>query len=166
MAHGEARRSIAGLRPKSLGHTGLLSALRECAEGMVKNGNVTVETYGEEGGRTLPIRIKDSLYRIGQEAIANSIRHAAPGVIRVRLQRTPDALCLSVEDDGQGFIADSHYSGFGLLGMRKRAESISATLTVKSAPGSGTRVEVMSPLRTRLLPGFRLRPWHFGIKDI
>ena len=165
-SHGEARRSIAGLRPKSLGHTSLLSALRECAEGMVKNGNVIVETDGEEGGRTLPTRIKDTLYRIGQEAIANSIRHADPGVIRVRLQRTPESICMSIEDDGQGFIADSHHSGFGLLGMRKRAESISATLTVKSAPGSGTRVEVMSPLRPHLLPGFRLRPWLSGIKDL
>jgi signal transduction histidine kinase len=165
-SHGEARRSIAGLRPKSLDHTGLLSALREYAEGMVKNGNVTVETYGEEGGRSLPIRVKDTLYRIGQEAIANSIRHADPGVIRVRLHRTPESISLSVEDDGQGFIADSHHSGFGLLGMRQRAESISATLTVKSAPGSGTRVEVRSPLRTRLLPGFRLRPWLSGIKDL
>lgn len=165
-SHGEARRSIAGLRPKSLGHTSLLSALRECAEGMVKNGNVIVETYGEEGGRTLPIRIKDTLYRIGQEAIANSIRHADPRVIRVRLQRTPESICLSVEDDGHGFIADSHHSGFGLLGMRKRAESISATLTVKSTPGSGTRVEVLSPLRSHFLPGFRLGPWVFGIKDL
>jgi signal transduction histidine kinase len=165
-SHGEARRSIVGLRPKSLGHTGLLAALRECAEAMVKNGNVIVETSGEEGARTMPARIKDTLYRIGQEAITNSIRHADPSVIRVRLQRTPESICLSVEDDGRGFVADNRHTGFGLMGMRKRAESISATLTVKSAPGSGTRVEVASPLRSRLWPGFRLRPWLSGIKDI
>lgn len=165
-SHGEARRSIAGLRPKSLGNAGLLAALRECAEGMVKNGNVTVETYGEEAGRTLPTRIKDTLYRIGQEAIANSIRHAEPGVIRVRLHRTQESICLSVEDDGQGFTADSHYAGFGLLGMRKRAESISGVLIVNSAPGSGTRVEVTSPIRSNFLLGLWPRPRFSVTKDL
>jgi signal transduction histidine kinase len=165
-SHGEARRSIASLRPKSLGPTGLLPALRECAEGMVKNGNVKVETYGEDGGRNVPPRIKDTLYRIGQEAIANSIRHADPGVIRVKLQRTRESICLSVEDDGQGFIADSHHAGFGLLGMRKRAESISATLTVKSTPGAGTWVEVKSPIRSHLLLGLWPRPRLSVTKEI
>jgi signal transduction histidine kinase len=165
-SHGEARRSIASLRPKSLGPIGLLPALRECAEGMVKNGNVKVETDGEDGGRTLPPRIKDTLYRIGQEAIANSIRHADPGIIRVRLHRTRDSICLSVEDDGQGFVADSQHTGFGLLGMRKRAESISATLTVRSTLGTGTRVEVQSPIGSHLLLGLWPRPRLSTTKDI
>lgn len=164
-SHGEARRSIASLRPKSLGPTCLLLALRECAERMVKNGNVTVEADGADGGRTVPPRIKDTLYLIGQEAIANSIRHAAPGAIRIRLQRSRESICLSVEDDGQGFIADSHYTGFGILGMRKRAESISATLTVKSAPESGTRVEVKAPIRSHLLFGLWQRPRLSAIRD-
>jgi signal transduction histidine kinase len=164
-SHGEARRSIAGLRPKSLGGAGLLPALRECAEKMVKNGNVTVEAYGEDGGRTVPPRIKDTLYLIGQEAIANSIRHAGPGAIRIRLQRSHESICLSVEDDGQGFIVDGHYTGFGILGMRKRAESISATLTVRSAPGSGTRVEVKATIRSYLLLGLWQRPRLSAIRD-
>ena len=147
-SHEEARRSIASLRPQSLGSAGLLPALRECAESMVRNGNVTVETQGEDSGRTVPPRIKDTLFRIGQEAIANSIRHASPRRIRIRLQRTKASICLSVEDDGDGFIADSDKAGFGLMGMRKRAESISATLMVRSQPGLGTRVEVRAAVRS------------------
>jgi signal transduction histidine kinase len=154
-SHGEARRSIASLRPKSLGPNGLLPTLHECAKRMIKNGNVTVEIYGEDGVWALPTRIKDTLYLIGQEAIANSIRHAAPGVIRLTLQRTRKSICLSIEDDGRGFIMDSHHAGFGLLGMRKRAESISATLTIRSTLGAGTRVEVESPLRSP----FQFRLW-------
>lgn len=154
-SHEEARRSIASLRPKSLGNTGLVPALRECAERMVKNGNVTVETYGDDDGRLVPPRIKDTLFRIGQEAIANSIRHADPGTIRIRLQQQRASLCLSVEDDGEGFVADSDHAGFGLLGMRKRAESISATLVIRSAPRAGTRVEV----RAAVGPRFRGMAW-------
>jgi signal transduction histidine kinase len=150
-SHEEARRSIASLRPESLGHVGLLPALRECAERMVKSGNVTVETSGEDDGRVVPLHIKDTLFRIGQEAIVNSIRHAEPETIRIRLQHQRASLCLSVEDDGHGFVLDSDHAGFGLLGMYKRAESISATLVVKSAPGSGTRVEVKTTLGSRFL---------------
>jgi signal transduction histidine kinase len=154
-SHGEARRNIASLRPEPLGDLGLLPALREFAERMVKNGEVAVETYSDDGGRSVPPRVKDTLYRIGQEAIANSIRHADPATIRIRLQRTPSAIFLAVEDDGQGFVFDSEHPGFGLLGMRKRAESISATLTVTSTPGSGTRVIVKAPAGSR----FRLALW-------
>jgi hypothetical protein len=154
-SHVEARRSIANLRPESLGSVGLLPALRECAERMVKNGQVKVETYGGDGGRTIPLRIKDTLYRIGQEAIANSIRHADPATIRIRLERTRSSISLIVEDDGAGFVPDSDHAGFGLRGMRNRAESISAKLAVKSTSGSGTRVEVKAAVGT----GFLLRFW-------
>jgi signal transduction histidine kinase len=150
-SHEEARRSIATLHPESLGHVGLLRALRECAERMVKSGNVSVEIYGEDDPRVVPVHIKDALFRIGQEAIANSIRHAEPGTIRIGLQQQRASLCLSVEDNGQGFVADSDHAGFGLLGMYKRAESISATLVIKSAPGSGTRVEVKTAVGPRFL---------------
>ena len=126
---------------------------------MVRNGDVTVETYGDDSGRSLPPRIKDTLYRIGQEAIANSIRHAHPGAIRIRLQRTRASICLSVEDDGEGFIADIDRAGFGLLGMRRRAESISATLIVKSTPRSGTCVEVRA---TAGMPFLRWPWWRSG----
>lgn len=156
-SHGEARRNIASLRPKSLDHSGLVLALRECAERMVKNGSVSIQTNGEDNGRSVPPRMRDALYRIGQEAIANAIRHANPSAIRIELQRTRTSICLSVEDDGMGFIADSDHEGFGLLGMRKRAESISAVLTVRSTPGSGTRVEVKAGVGPRLWLGHWLR---------
>ncbi|HYP13986.1 MAG TPA: sensor histidine kinase, partial [Bryobacteraceae bacterium] len=150
-SHEEARRSIASLRPESLGHGGLVNALREYAERMVRNGNVRIETHGEDGGGIVPPRIKDTLFRIGQEAIANSIRHANPSTIRIRLQQQRASLCLSVEDDGHGFLETSDSGGFGLLGMRRRAESISATFSIRSAPGLGTRVEVKAAVGLRFL---------------
>ncbi len=150
-SHEEARRSIASLRPESLGPIGLLPALRDCAERMVRSGAVAVQTFGEENGRAVPVYVKDALFRIGQEAIANSIRHAEPETIRISLQQQRSALYLSVEDDGHGFLVNSDHSGFGLLGMRKRAESIAATLVVRSTPGSGTRVEVKAAVGSRFL---------------
>lgn len=156
-SHEEARRSIANLHPESLGRMGLLPALREYAERMVKSGKVTVETYGEDDGRLVPIHVKDTLFRIGQEAIANSIRHAEPDTIRIRLHQQRASLDLLVEDDGHGFIADGDHAGFGLLGMHKRAESISATLVIRSAPGSGTQIEVKAAIGSRFLGVVRRR---------
>jgi signal transduction histidine kinase len=164
-SHEEARRSVANLQPKSLGHVGLLRALRECAERMVKSGNVTVETYGLDDGPAVPVYVRDTLFRIGQEAIANSIRHADPETIRIGLQQQRASLCLSVEDDGHGFIADSDHAGFGLLGMYKRAESISATLVIKSAPGSGTRIEVRAAVRSRFLGMAWRLPKYRGLRN-
>jgi signal transduction histidine kinase len=147
-SHEEVRRSIASLRPETLSHVGVLPALRACAERMITDGSVKVETYCGDGVMTIPPRIKDTLIRIGQEAIANSIRHAGPSTIRIRVRHHRASICLSVEDDGVGFMTDG-CTGFGLVGMRNRAESISATLVVRSTPGSGTQVEVRAPLKAR-----------------
>ncbi len=148
-SHEEVRRCISSLRPPTLGPVGLLAALRACAERMSKDGRVNVVTYCGDGVMTIPPRIKDTLFRIGQEAIANSIRHAGPSTIRIRVHHHRPSICLSVEDDGVGFVTDGNYTGFGLVGMRNRADSISATLVIRSTLGSGTQVEVMAPLKSR-----------------
>jgi signal transduction histidine kinase len=165
-SHEEARRSIASLRPESLGRVGLLTALRECAERMIHGENVRVETSAEGDSATVPLYIKDTLFRIGQEAIANSIRHAAPVTIRIRLQQNRSFVLLILEDDGNGFVPDSDHAGFGLLGMRSRAESISARLLVRSLPGEGTRVEVRAALRSRFLGIGRPRRGYSSHRDL
>ncbi len=77
-SHQEARRSIATLRPESLESEDLLSALDVCARRMVEGGSVQVIAENEGDNRPIPLRISDALYRIGQEAIANAVRHANP----------------------------------------------------------------------------------------
>jgi signal transduction histidine kinase len=149
-SHEEARRTIARLRPESLGPVGLLPALRSYAEQMIRDGGVSVETYCEGRALTIPPCIKDTLFRIGQEAIANSIRHAEPRTIRIRVHHKPASIRLLVEDDGVGFVTPADCTGFGLRGMRNRAKGISAALRIRSSPGSGTQVEVMAPIRMRL----------------
>jgi signal transduction histidine kinase len=148
-SHEEARRCLANLRSDGPGPTGLLSALRACAERMSHN-TVKVET-NDEGRVTaaIPGSVKDALFRIGREAIANSIRHAGPSTIRIRVHHHRSSVFMSVEDDGAGFATDRQFCGLGLGGMLRRAKSISAALAVRSAPGSGTRVEVRAPLKSR-----------------
>ncbi len=149
-SHAEARRSIDMLRPQQLDSKGLLSALTHTAERLVQGGSVKViaRTTGEP--RTLPLRINDALYRLGQEALANAVRHANPVTLQIALSFHDNDVTLTVSDDGAGFDHDAEAQGFGVQGMRKRAASISATLEIFSSPGSGTQVVIAAPLTPRL----------------
>ena len=97
------------------------------------------------------MRISDTLFRIGQESLANAVRHAHPKMLSISLAYGESALQLMVEDDGKGFIADPDSAGFGIRGMRKRADSISADLQIQSTPGRGTVVRVVAPMPAKLM---------------
>ena len=111
-------------------------------------GTSAIEVRAVSSGteRTIPLRISDTLHRIGQEAIANAVRHAHPNMIVVSLKYEMTTLELVVEDDGCGFLVSSESAGFGIRGMGKRADSIAALFTIHSTPGKGTAVRVLVPL--------------------
>jgi Histidine kinase len=149
-SHEEARRSLMTLRREFLESEPLHTALERFARGMVERGAVEVhlDVSGEENG--LPLALKDALFRIGQEAIANSLRHGSPSVISIGTEYASTAISMTIQDNGVGFDQASPVRGFGLQGMRKRAEGIAATLDVTSSPGLGTRVQVKAPVPSRL----------------
>lgn len=149
-SHEEARRSITTLRPEWLKSEDVLSALDMSARHMVAGGSVQVATERQGDQRTIPLRIADALFRIGQEAIANAIRHANPSLLKLRLKYDKDMAYLEIEDNGTGFALGKSAAGFGIRGMRKRAQDISATLTIESQPGKGTRVLISAPLPSRV----------------
>lgn len=143
----------------------MLSALDHCARRMVEGGAVQVVTQREGDQRPLPLRIADTLYRIGQEAIANAVRHADPTRLSVRLAYNENSVCLVIDDDGKGFEQGSGMPGFGIRGMRRRAQSIAATLRLDSRPGAGTSVRVEAPLPPRVTLASWLRLlWKYGME--
>jgi signal transduction histidine kinase len=149
-SHEEARRSIATLRPESLESEDILSALDHCARRMVAGGTVEVFSEREGDQRDLPLRIADTLYRIGQEAVANAVRHANPTRLTIRLKYQENLARLQIEDDGAGFVPDNGLHGFGIRGMRRRADSISAAFQIQSRPEGGTMVQIDAPLPPRV----------------
>jgi signal transduction histidine kinase len=161
-SHAEARRSIDMLRPQQLNSKGLLSALSHTAERLVQGGSVQVIAHSLGEPHTLPLRINDALYRLGQEALANAVRHANPGKLEITLHYDESAVTLTVSDDGAGFDHDAKAQGFGVQGMHKRAASISAKLEIFSAAGSGTQVVITAPLAPRLT----LLRWPIQIKKL
>jgi signal transduction histidine kinase len=151
-SHEEARRSIATLRTESLESGDIVGALEACALRMVNGSTVAViaETIGD--ARPIPLRLKDTLFRIGQEAIANAVRHAGPARLAIHLAWSAESVLLQIEDDGSGFVPESSLTGFGIRGMRRRAQSVSAALYLDSRPGAGTVVRVEAPVPPRVTP--------------
>jgi signal transduction histidine kinase len=145
-SHREARRSIEPLPPDPRERIDLLSSLEESARKMVEGGSVQVEALRSGSPRPLSPRIADTLLRIGQESIANAVRHADPSRLQISLRWEKDVVRLAIRDDGIGFVKSGGLLGFGLRGMRKRAASINAKLEIFSQPSEGTRVEVIAPI--------------------
>jgi len=90
------------------------------------------------------------VFRIAQEAVRNVVRHSGARHLKIEVATTPGGRLLAVTDDGAGFdpqaLAASHRDGhLGLALLQSLAEDGGATLTVRSASGEGTRVEMRLP---------------------
>ena len=112
--------------------------------------SIGLQVQVEGTARTLRPIVRDEIYRIAGEALRNAFRHAGAKQIEVELRYDERQLRLRVRDDGKGidleFLNPGGRSGhFGLHGMRERAELLGGKLTVWSAPGSGTEIELNIP---------------------
>ena len=92
------------------------------------------------------------LYRITQEALHNVAKHAAAQRVDVTLQKTANALQLSIADDGKGFDP-AHRRGLGLVSIDERARLLGGDLEIATRPGRGTLVRVEIPLPSVTLSG-------------
>jgi len=100
-------------------------------------------------GERLPSDLETAIYRIAQEALTNTGRHAQAHAVSILVERRGAVVQAIVEDDGIGFdySASCGERQLGLLGMRERAELLNGTLTIESAPGHGTSIFIEIPLR-------------------
>lgn len=140
----EARRSVWDLRCHLLESGDLVSALRQVVEPLAKRHRVQIDVNITGTPVRLPAAMEMNLLRIGQEALANAVKHGHAQNILLEVEFAAMHVRVSVGDDGVGFTpSESTSSGhFGLLDMRERASSMGSELLVDSEPGQGTRVSV------------------------
>lgn len=149
---GNLRDICTDLKPPVLAHFGLEKAAESVTRSFqLRNPDVAVETQLSLGPDELSEETRLVLYRILQEALNNTEKHADASSVRVDLTIRDDEVQLIVEDDGRGFrpsrrLAKLEERGhFGLSGMRQRVDSVGGTLYVDSAIGKGTRITVLVP---------------------
>lgn len=140
----EARRSVWDLRCDLLEHGDLPSALSQIVRPLARGDQARMDVDVLGIPVRLPGRLEMNLLRIGQEAVANAIKHGHASTVRIELEYRPDAVILRVRDDGCGFDSSQSRSAghFGMLDMRERAASLGSQLHVESAPGHGTLITV------------------------
>lgn len=141
----EMRALIFELRPESLELEGLVAALEKHAAATRSRYSIAVDLcLGEEPD--IPLATKEALYRIAQEAMHNTVKHAHASTITIRLSGSANEIALGVTDDGCGFDSGASFPGhLGLLSMRERAERLGGCVTITSAPSAGTQVQVRLP---------------------
>ncbi|MAU00562.1 MAG: hypothetical protein CL608_25745 [Anaerolineaceae bacterium] len=142
----EMRTLLLELRPATLTETSLAELLRQLIQAVGGRSRLPIELI-IEGERPLPPEIQVTLYRITQEALNNIAKHAGASQATLKLLFLPQAVSLSIQDNGRGFDpsnAPQHSLGLGI--MRERAEKIGAQLTINSQIGEGTVVTVHIPL--------------------
>jgi signal transduction histidine kinase len=145
----ELRTTVEGLRPADLERDGLAATLVNQLTVAGRAHDVPVELEIGDGVDLDP-EAEHQVLRIAQEAVTNALRHARASRVSVSLGPDgPDGgLVLRVADDGRGFDPGARAlraRRLGLTSMHERAASLGGTLTVDSAPGRGTTVELRLP---------------------
>ncbi|MBN1536133.1 MAG: sensor histidine kinase [Anaerolineales bacterium] len=150
-------RMVNDLRPAQLDDLGLAAALQTLTDEKLEAGlNVRCEINGQSP-RLDPV-IETVIFRIAQEALTNVAKHAQTQRATLQLRVNSERVMLRVHDQGVGFDpGDKQYGkrGWGLVGMRERAESVGGVFQVFSATGEGTLIEVTIPLINAKTPGKR-----------
>ena len=142
------QRMVYDLRPAHLDDLGLAPALKFLSEYEGSRMNLSVDMQMEGESRRLDPLVETVIYRITQESLTNVARHAQTQSARVRLCFQPEEIQLKITDQGIGFNPSQPFPaprGWGLAGMKERAEAVGGTLKVESAPGQGTSITMAIP---------------------
>ena len=142
----EMRLLLFELRPAQIEKEGLIHALTARLESVEEKSGIEVD-FKFEGNPTLPEEVEDAFYRIAQETLNNSLKHACASKINLRLKNKSSSFTLLIKDDGKGFLMDeiNQSRGLGFPGMKDRAEQVGGELHIKSEPGKGTTIQVEVP---------------------
>ncbi len=146
----EMRALIFELRPGALSEEGLVAALSKQAAALSAREQAAFSVDGPERRLELPTDVEEHLYRIVLEALHNVVKHAGAANASVTVRCGAGAVGVTVRDDGVGFDPTVERPGhLGLSTMAERAAIIGADLTLTSAPGAGTSLELVLAVERR-----------------
>jgi signal transduction histidine kinase/ligand-binding sensor domain-containing protein len=164
----ESRHTVRGLRLRQSEEENLERALTQISNDLAAPRKVKYQVIVEGTPRSLRPLVRDEIYRIGGEALANAFRHAGASAVETVLEYGRDHFRLLVRDDGQGIDPEVLKGGreghFGLSGLRERASKIGARLKVRTAAGAGTEIDLLVPFAAAYEQSARRGPVHWIAK--
>lgn len=162
----EIRHMLFTLRPLVLENQGLTAALHQLAEKIKEthNQNVTVRV-GPDVESSLDVHQQGVIFYIIEEAVGNARKHAQAELISVSLTRQDDVVMVRIADNGKGFdVAAAEKNSLtrgghlGMVNMRERAQLLDGTLKMESAPGRGTTITMLVPVKEQPVAAPGVRP--------
>jgi signal transduction histidine kinase len=144
------------LRPSLLDDLGIVAALRWYIDRQAQRAGFEAQFLASPPELRLPADLETTCFRIVQEALTNVIRHAQAERVRIELRKQPDALLLTIVDDGIGFDLrevgqrKAGNTTLGLLGMRERVQLVGGNIAISSHPEWGTEIQVIFPIEAEL----------------
>jgi signal transduction histidine kinase len=140
------------LRPTLLDDLGLIPALQAYMKGFTERTGLRINFSAFADVEKLRNDKRTVFYRVAQAALINIDEHAQASNVAVALKSLPQAVLMEVKDDGKSFdvahVLDSRRNKrLGLIGMRERVEMVGGTFNVDSAPGRGTTISALIPIK-------------------
>ena len=151
------RRFLRELRPETIDQLGLLPAIRQYAHEFTDRTGIEVVLKEHQVVEKLGSEQKLALYRIAQESLTNTAKHAHAQCVTIAISKENHSVVVEIRDDGEGFDQTenrrteiSTKTHLGLLGMRERASLVGGEFSVQSRKLEGTLIRVSLPLQEEL----------------
>lgn len=142
----EARRSVKALRPQALEENSLKAALTDLFAKITSDTSVSAKLTFDGEPRQLPPEWENNILRISQEVLTNAVRYSQATEFHGRLAFDNQGVSLHLRDNGIGFDPEGRHEGFGLQGIRERAETMGGQLAILSKSGKGTSISIILPV--------------------
>ena len=146
------RKVLRELRPESLEQLGLVAAVTRYANDFAQRTGICVDVSHRDDVEELSIDQKVALYRVMQESLTNTAKHAHAQHVQIEIFRSDGSIMMNIRDDGTGFDLSPHKdlaatptTHFGLLGMREHVNLVSGRFEMSSKCGEGTQIHIEIP---------------------
>jgi signal transduction histidine kinase len=148
------RRISTELRPPILDDLGFGEAVKWQAAEVAKRSGMEITLKLDAAPLVVDNDLATALFRIVQESLTNSVRHAHASSVEISLVADTKGLVLTVRDNGRGFAVEERQGGgIGLVSMRERAYVLGGRVDISSSPGAGTIIQVKLPLKMPEIAG-------------
>jgi signal transduction histidine kinase len=149
----DLRAFLHSMRPVDVDGANLVATARRTAERFQKESGIPVTFIGSDAPVGLPQEMTGEVLQMIREALHNVQKHAGATRVAVAMDKTPNGLEISVDDNGRGFNFSGAYSleelellRLGPASLKRRARSLNADMTLESRPGRGAGLKVRIPL--------------------